>query len=74
MNELWQHDPTMQDTEGGQLCADLPCPRCSLTEWKTFEDQCEIRCGGCGFLMIDDMIKFLAVDEKHRTGNREGGR
>lgn len=46
-----------------QLCEDCECPRCGLTDWKSHPELCDIRCGGCGFWMINDMMEKLDVNE-----------
>jgi hypothetical protein len=50
------------------LCHDIPCPRCELIDWAAFPEDLEIVCGGCGFHLIDDMMRTLGVNESKGGG------
>ena len=57
-------DPRTLCSDGNTpLCEDIDCPRCGLRDWYGFPELCDIRCGGCGYWMINDMMEMMGCPE-----------
>ena len=56
-------DPRTLRNDGKKpLFENLACERCGLTDWLSFPDKFDIRCGGCGFWLIESVMKELGED------------
>lgn len=42
-----------------KLMKEVKCPRCNLTDWQKFEEQLDIRCGGCGLWWVSWLLASI---------------
>ncbi len=55
-------DPRYFSSDGVEpLLADQPCPRCGVTEWYSYKDRLDFRCGGCGYWYFDDNPRWREI-------------
>ena len=60
-----------ETTNSNKLCSDgsepllqgIVCKRCGSTDWQAYPKKLDMRCGGCGFWFITDLLDTLNVQE-----------
>ena len=56
-------DPrTLCDDGSEPLMKGVVCDRCGITDWYSFPEKTDIRCGGCGLWFITEMMLSLGVE------------